>query len=225
MQSLFRTALGRAPALSFVAAILLLAAPTAARAQGGDPKDGVAPRRPTFNPNPRRPDPASIRERQSSMRSAETAALRKAPPPEQARLALAQIAEDYRRIQVVNNQMLGAALSSPALDYRNISEATREIGKRAARLKSNLVLPAPEGPPRRWAYGHSRDAAQMRAALTRLDDLIMGFVMSPFFRNRDVLDARAGAKASADLDEIIELTRLVSEDAARLSKVAGRPRN
>ena len=80
------------------------------------------------------------------------------------------------------------------------------------------MLPAPEEPPRRWAYGHSRDATQMRAALVRLDNLVMGFVMSPFFRNRDVLDARAGAKASADLDEIIELTRLISDDAGRLSK-------
>jgi hypothetical protein len=33
-----------------------------------------------------------------------------------------------------------------------------------------------------------------------------------------VVDARAGAKASGDLDEIIELSRLVSEDAARLGK-------
>jgi hypothetical protein len=213
----------RAPALFFVAATVLLAAPGPARAQGGEPKDSPQPRRPTFSSNPRAPDPASIRERQSSMRSTELAAARKPRPPEQARLALAQIAEDYRRIQVVNNQMLSAALGSPALDYKNISEGTKEIGKRAARLKSSLVLPAPEGPPRRWAYGHSRDAAQMRAALQKLDGLVMGFVMSPFFRNRDVLDAHAGAKASADLDEIIELTRLISEDAARLGKVAGKP--
>lgn len=219
MQSIYRTALRRAPVLFFVAAILLLAAPGTADAQGGgEPKDGPPRRTPSFNSNPRPPDPTSIRERQSSMRSTELAAARKSRPPEQARLALAQIGEDYRHIQVLNNQMLSAAVGSTALDYKNISEATKEIGKRASRLKSNLVLPAPEGPPRRWAYGHARDATQMRAALTRLDNLIMGFVMSPFFRNRDVLDARAGAKASADLDEIIELTRLVSDDAARLSR-------
>jgi hypothetical protein len=51
----------------------------------------------------------------------------------------------------------------------------------------------------------------------------MGFVMSPFFRNRDVLDARAGARAIADLDEIIELTRIISDDAARLSRGTGKP--
>ncbi len=219
MESYQRTALRRATALVFVAATLIIAAPGQANAQGGgEPKDGPARRAPSFSTTPRPPDPTSIRERQASMRSAEKAASRKSPPPEQARLALAQIGEDYRRIQAINNQMLGAAVASPALDYRGITEATREIGKRAARLKSNLVLPAPDEPPRRWAYGHSRDATQMRAALVRLDNLIMGFVMSPFFRNRDVLDARAGARASADLDEIIELTRLIGDDAARLSR-------
>lgn len=222
MESRQRTALGRATALVFVAATFAIAAPGPARAQGGEPKDGPPRRGPAFSSNPRPPDPTSIRERQASMRSAETAAARKPRPPEQARLALAQIGEDYRHIQVINNQMLGAAVSSAALDYKGISETTREIGKRAARLKSNLALPAPEGPPQRWAYGHSRDATQMRAALLRLDKLIMGFVMSPFFRNRDVLDAHAGARASADLDEIIELTRRISEDAARLGKVAGK---
>ena len=223
MKSYQRTALRRATALVFVAATFAIAAPGPANAQGGEPKDAPSPRRPTFSSNPRAPDPTSIRERQSSMRSTELAAARKRRPPEQARLALAQIGEDYRRIQVLNNQMLSAALNSPALDYKGISEAAKEIGKRAARLKSSLVLPEPEGPPRRWAYGHSRDAAQMKAALQKLDALVMGFVMSPFFRNRDVLDARAGARASADLDEIIELTRVIGEDAARLSKVTAKP--
>ncbi len=221
MKNHYRTALGRAPALVFVA-MILLAAPSPAAAQG-EPKDGPPRRTPNFSTLSRRPDPASIRERETSMRSAEIAAARKPVPPEQARLALAQIGEDYRHIQVINNQMLKAAASKGALDYKNISETTREIGKRAARLKSNLVLPAPEGPSKRWAYGRARDGAQVKAALIRLDDLIMRFIMSPFFRNRDVVDARAGAKASGDLDEIIELSRLISEDAARLGKGAGKP--
>src|SRR5687767_1070696 len=118
----------------------MLAAPAPANAQGGEPKDGAA-RRASLSPLARAPDPMSIRERQASMSSTERAAARKSRPPEQARLALAQIGEDYRHIQVLNNQMLGAAASSSALDYKGISEGAREIGKRAARLKSNLVLP------------------------------------------------------------------------------------
>jgi hypothetical protein len=215
VQNQHRTALGRAPALIFVAAFILFAAPSPAAAQG-EPKD--TPRRtPNYSSLPRQPNPTSIRERQSSMRSAESAATRKRVQPEQAKLALAQIGEDYRHIQVINNQMLKAA-SNGALDYKNISETTREIARRAARLKGNLVLPAPEGTAKRWAYGHARDSAQVKAALVRLDGLIMRFIMSPFFRNRDVVDAQAGAKASGDLDEIIELSRLISEDAARLGK-------
>jgi len=217
MQSFRATALKRSPALVFVAAILF-AAPASLRAQG-EPKDGPIRRAPTFSSSPRPPDPTSIRERQSGLRATEMAAARKAAPPEQAKLALAQIVEDYRHIQVINNRMLGAAISSDTLDYKGIAETTKEIRRRAARLKGNLSLPAPEDVDKRsWAYGHARDAAQLKAALRRLDTLIMGFIASPFFKNRDVVDARAGAKASGDLEEIIELSRTVSADAARLSK-------
>ena len=216
MKSFRAKALNYAPALVFVAAITF-AAPAPARAQG-DTKDSPN-RRPTFSSS-RPPDPNSIRDRESSMKATERAAARasKGAPPEQAKLALAQIAEDYRHIQIINNRMQSATASAGAPDYKDVLETTKEIGKRAARLKSNLSLPAPEVEEKRWAYGHSRDAAQMMAALRRLDGLIMSFIMSPFFRNRDVLDARAGAKASGELDEIIELTRLISGDAGRLGK-------
>jgi hypothetical protein len=216
MWSYFATAPKRSSALLFLAAILC-AAPVVLDAQE-QKREGPERRGPTFSSMPRTPDPASINERQSSMRSAEKAAARKAVPPEQAKLALAQIAEDYRRIQVINNQMIGAAASSPMLNYESISGTTKEIGKRATRLKGNLSLPLPEGAQKRWAYGHARDAAQLKAALLRLDGLIMGFIQSPFFKNRDVVDTRAGAKVSGDLEEIIELSRLISADAVRLSK-------
>jgi hypothetical protein len=216
-----RTALGGAPALVFVAAVLL-AAPDPARAQG-EPKDGAPRRSPSLTSLPRAPNPTSIRERQASMRSTELAAARKkSAPPEHARLALAQIGEDYRHIQIVNNRMLLAAAAPGALDYKSISETAKEISKRAARLKSNLALPAPDESAKRWAYGHSRDEAQLKAALAKLDKLIMGFIMSPFFRNRDVVDAVAGAKASGDLVEIIELSRVIGDDAARLGRAGGK---
>jgi hypothetical protein len=221
MSSYCATALKRSSALAFLAA-MLVAAPGQINAQE-QKREGPERRGPTFSSMPRQPDPASINARQSSMRSAETAAARKAPPPEQARLALAQIAEDYRRIQVVNNQMFGAATSTASLDYENISLTTKEIGKRATRLKTNLSLPAPESAQKRWSYGRARDAGQVRAALLRLDGLIMSFIQSPFFKNRDVVDTKAGAKVSGDLDEIIELSRLISADATRLSKTPKAP--
>lgn len=222
VKSCYVTALRRAPAPLFVA-LILLAAPAALRAQGGDAKDGGV-RRSVFGSSPRPPDPGSINARQADMRAAERAAARKkAVPSDQARLALSQIAEDYRHIQVINNQMLGAALEARTLNYKEIAEATKEIGKRAARLRSNLSLPEPEETEEHWSYGHSREASQLKAALVRLDKLVMGFVMSPFFKNRDVLDAKAGAKACNDLEEIIKLSRIISGDAARLGKGEGKP--
>ncbi|MCA1634978.1 MAG: hypothetical protein LC802_15135 [Acidobacteria bacterium] len=216
MKSIRAAALKHAPALVFVAATLS-AAPDPAKAQG-EPKDAPN-RRQTFSSIPRPPDPTSIRERQSGLRATEVAAARKAAPRAQDKLALAQIVEDYRHIQVINNRMLGAAISSETLDYKDISETTKEIGRRAVRLKSNLSLPAPEEMGKRaWSYGHAQNASQLKAALRRLDDLIMGFIASPFFKNRDVVDAKAGARASGDLEEIIELSRAVSADAARLCK-------
>ncbi len=163
------------------------------------------------------------------------------PAPEvERRLALSQIAEDFKRIQVINNDLMLVVMSNPTLDYKRISDVTTEIRKRAMRLKENLILPQTQTPAQEAQQSPSLrksrslldelmsrapDNGQMKTALDTLDTLIMGFVTNPVFRNSGtVVDARMSAKANNDLEDIIELSNSIRKGAERMSKVNGKNR-
>lgn len=202
-------------------ALLLLAPAQSARAQSGG---GHQPRPPTSSPTTTREmRPPGIREREIIMSEMEKEAAKPAAA-KRPELPLEQIAEDFERIQAVNNRMMGAVMREASPDYGLISEAAAEIRKRAARLKSNLSLPEPEKKEagKGAEYRRPEDAAQMRAALLLLDRALVSFVKNPAFKNPDVVDAGDGAKARRDLEDVIELSRLIGKDAERLSKAAGK---
>lgn len=203
-----------------VAVILLLAAafPAAAQVRPRAPsRPGSAPPR-----QPRRPREPGIEERSFILRQLEKDANRP-PKPETVTLALAQIGEDYERIQVVNNRMMAGVMPAPAPDYRLVSETTDEMRRRAERLRQNLALPKDEGgESARSKYRPPADAAQLKAALLLLDGALMSFVKSPLFKNIEVLEAAAAARAGRDLADVIELSRRIAADAERLGKASGR---
>jgi hypothetical protein len=145
------------------------------------------------------------------------------PPRKSEELRMAEIAEDYRDLQQVNNKMMGAVMRAARPDYKLIAGSVADIGRRAERLRENLALPAPGGeakgkPEPKPEPKPAADAAGMKAALLALDRSIMSFVRSPLFKNTDVLDAEAAAKAALDLADVIERSRLAAKDAERLGK-------
>jgi hypothetical protein len=128
--------------------------------------------------------------------------------------------DDFRRLQIVNNEMMRATFSdetSSTLDYRRISEATAEINRRASRLKANLLFPKPEREEQRPKVEDISNDKQLKASLLVLDKLIMGFVNNPVFRSGTV-DAQRSVKAGQDLLRIIELSRAVKLGAEKLSR-------
>jgi hypothetical protein len=146
-----------------------------------------------------------------------------APPRKSEELRMSEIAEDYRDLQQVNNRMMAAVMRAAEPDYRLVAGSVADIRKRAERLRENLALPAPkakdEGKPgAKPEPKPAEDAAGMKAALLALDRSIMSFVRSPLFKNTDVLDAEAAAKAGRDLDDVIERSLLAGKDAERLGK-------
>ncbi len=123
----------------------------------------------------------------------------------QQRLALAQIKEDFERMQVVNNEMMRVVVTNSSLDHKLVSESLEEIYKRAKRLKENLKMQDYQVTD----AGDDKAAsmAVVKASLTTLDDSIMSFVKSPIFQNTQVIDTNHRAKAGSDLAKIIGLSR------------------
>ena len=131
-----------------------------------------------------------------------------------------QLKHDFENLQTVHNQMMEMTFSNNVLDYKLISEASAEIRKRAARLKSNLPLPEAEKdvvgqPLKGW---DEINRGQMKPALLVLDDLVMRFVMNPIFQQPEVLDLQQSSQAKRDLEDIIKLSGKIKKGAEKLAK-------
>src|SRR5436190_24111970 len=115
--------------------------------------------------------------------------------PRDPKVVMAEVAEDFTRIQVVNND-LGEAAAGPApLNLEFVVKSTAELAERTKRLGENLGHPEPEkgsAPPKLEPV---TDVEQLRRALATLDKLITEFVHNPLFRDASTRDAELFVKA------------------------------
>ncbi|MFN2596233.1 MAG: hypothetical protein ABR563_03495 [Pyrinomonadaceae bacterium] len=138
------------------------------------------------------------------------------------RLPLAQINEDFARIQVLDNALAQASAAGDELDFKLVARAASEIKKRAGRLKNNLLLPqTDEVRPR---TSDAVGPGQLKGALTALDALIISFVSNPGFRSVKVVDTEWPAQARRDLDEIIELSGRIKQSCEQSHRAAQKSR-
>lgn len=132
-------------------------------------------------------------------------------------LTYAQIREDYRQLQLVNNA-LARATSAGAHDAKEIERAVAEIRRRAARLRENMALPEPDEAVRREVA--PAKAERVDHLLIILDNLVMAFVNSPVFEQGKVVNVRQSMKARADLEEIIAVSDRIRKGSERLKAAA-----
>ena len=145
----------------------------------------------------------------------------RAPDERAVKAAVKQLGEDFRRIQVIRNDVARSLVAASPLDYARVSEQAAEVHKRALRMKAYLALDrdpkspkAGEAPP---AEAPKFGETELKGALVRLCKTIDGFVANPRFTSPDVLNVAASALAGRDLEEIITLSEGVRESALKLS--------
>ena len=161
-----------------------------------------------------------LRERQRAIygRAMEDDLRRPAEREEADRLALAQIKEDYVRIQVVNKDLSKVASQPAALDLRLVAKSAAEIRKRAERLLENLALPELQEEAGRSKANAIEREEQLKASLLAFGQLVERFVRNPIFREVNVIDAQASARARRDLEAIIEISGRLKKESERLDK-------
>lgn len=197
------------PAITILGLLLL-----AANAQAQRTPNAPGPVRPREETRP-----ASIEERQWKMMEMEREAKEPRWEVEQ-KLALAQIAQDYREIQIINNKMMGTSMPVAKPNFLTIARTLEEIQKRAARLKENLRLAESKEKPEADRYKPAQNTKEFKTHLLALDDSIMRLVKNPLFREPDVVNVDESAKARGELEFIIVTSQLIRKDANRLNKAA-----
>jgi hypothetical protein len=132
-------------------------------------------------------------------------------PPER----IEQVKQDFGRIQEINSQIMRGFTGGGAPDYKYISASMAEINKRAHRLRTNLLLPESASDEKRQD--------RQRSPLLDLNDLIIGFVTNPIFKDPNRMDADLATKAKRDLTGIIDLSRRIEKSANKLA-ANGKPK-
>lgn len=135
--------------------------------------------------------------------------------PPASRLAYRGAAEEFRRLQLVNYSLAGAADAKVALDYARVRRESGEVRKRASRLKEYLSLPEAE---RQEGGAEIRTPEALREAVARLDALVNSFVWNPVLQKPDVVDLEQSLRASRDLAGIIALGERIRRGADELGK-------
>jgi len=107
--------------------------------------------------------------------------------------AIANMKEDFTRIQIVRNEIARNLAARKPLDYKLVSEQTAEINKRASRLNVYMRARAAEGEKENNSAELKDD--DLIGALVRLCKLIDSFTENPALKDAATIDANEIAKA------------------------------
>lgn len=158
--------------------------------------------------------------REKALRSVEMIPAAEKVNPQLVLAALEKVKKDFKRIQVLRNEMVHNLITNKPLDYKLISEQAAEIHKRADRLRTYLLPPAPDDKEKTRDNHVEFQSDEMKGALVKLCNLIIGFVENPVLKNPGTTDVEQSTKAAGDLLSIVELGGNVKRSAEILNKTA-----
>jgi hypothetical protein len=139
------------------------------------------------------------------------------PAPRGRDLILPQHNRDFRRIQVLNDQLQQAAVRGDGLDLEFVAKSASEINKCAKRLRYGLALQKSEVSSKSTGTQVETEHDRVRSSLKVLGELIVAFVNNPAFKDPKVVNAKSLVNAGRELDEIIQLSSGLKESSSNLA--------
>src|SRR5258707_5166468 len=102
--------------------------------------------------------------------------------------AIVNMKDDYKRIQVLRNDIARNLVARKSLDYKLVADQTAEIGKRSSRLNIYLQARVPE--EEKENNSPELKSEEMVGALVRLCKLIDSFTENPALKNAGTVDSK-----------------------------------
>ena len=135
--------------------------------------------------------------------------------------AIVNMKDDYKRIQVLRNDIARNLVARKPLEYKLVSEQTAEINKRASRMNVYMQARVPEEV--KLSTADELKNEEMVGALVKLCKLIDSFTENPALKNAATVDSKDVArskedKANADRDllAIIKLSASIQKKSESL---------
>ena len=137
--------------------------------------------------------------------------------------AIANMKEDFARIQVLRNDIARDLAARKPVDYKLVAEQTAEINKRSNRL--NLYLRAHRPADEKEAKSADLPADEMIDSLVTLCKLIDSFTENPVLKDLEVVDLKdvvkrreERARADRDLLTMIKLSAKLQKESKNLAR-------
>ena len=151
------------------------------------------------------------------LRTVETDASLEKENQQRVAASIERVKQDFKRIQIIRNEMVDYLLADKPFDYKLISDQTGEINMRATRLKI-LVSSTIDAKEKSETAPVELSNKQMRGLLVKLCNKIYSFTKNPALRNPDKPDARQLSQAGDDLQSIIDISDSIKKSADSISK-------
>lgn len=119
------------------------------------------------------------------------------------KLALDALRDDFRKLQIVNNDLMKRTFVESKIKPKEIRASLGEMRKLAQRLRTSFNLPEPKSSDKGTVTDYN---VTLSPGLLLLDQAVMRFVENPFFQQPKVLDMELVSRAGTDLNEILRLT-------------------
>jgi hypothetical protein len=134
------------------------------------------------------------------------------------RASIDQVKQDFKRIQIIRNEMIDYLLANKPLDYKRVAEQSGEINKRTVRLKEFLMQPIPDEKGKEQKNQAELNNDEIKGALVKLCNLIFSFTENPILKTPGTVDVQQSARAGRDLLSIIEISGAIKKTAERLKQ-------
>jgi hypothetical protein len=158
--------------------------------------------------------------RENRLRNGETAAAIEKAKEERLQAAIEHTKQDFKRIQIIRNEMVDYLVAKAPLNYKLISDEAGEINKRAIRINT-FLMPSPTSEKEKEKAGPTEfESAEMTDVLVKLCNLIYSFTQNPVINTLNTVDTQQAAKAYRDLQGIIELSDNIKRSADSLKKTS-----
>ncbi|MDX6501517.1 MAG: hypothetical protein QOG23_4777 [Blastocatellia bacterium] len=135
--------------------------------------------------------------------------------------AIVNMKDDYKRIQVLRNDIARNLVARKAIEYKLVAEQTAEINKRASRMNVYMQARVPDEQKPNTVDEIKNE--EMVGALVKLCKLIDSFTENPALKNAATVDSKDIAKskedkanADRDLLAIIKLSASIQKKSGSL---------